>query len=143
VPTFTLVPGVPLMVGGLLVVVPPPPVFAGRTSNVKPGRETVEVPSVTEMVMLSYARWFAAVGVPDSLPVLVLNEVKGGACATENLSLLPSASLAVGWKLHAVPTKVVVVGVPLIFGAAAKVVLAARSDPAASAIAQNNFARGG
>jgi len=75
--------------------------------------------------------------------VLVLNVAKGGAWVTEKVSLLPSASLAVGWKLHAVPTYVVVVGVPLILGAAAKVVPAARSDPAASASAQNNFARGG
>jgi hypothetical protein len=72
-----------------------------------------------------------------------LNVVNGGLCATENVSLSPSASLAVGWKLHAVPTNVCVVGVPLIFGAAAKVVLAANIEPAASAIAQNNLARGG
>jgi hypothetical protein len=140
VPTFTLVGGVPEMVGGWFVV---PPVLAGLTSSVNAGRETVDVPSVTEMVMLLHERWSAALGVPESRPVVLLNVANGGACTTENLSLLPSASLAVGWKLQAVPTKVVVVGVPLIFGAAAKVMLAARSDPAARTNAANSFARGG
>lgn len=76
------------------------------------------------------------------MPVDVLNVVKGGACATENVSLLPSASLAVGWKLHGVPTNVVVVGVPLIFGAAAEADVATSSEPVAAAIAQSKVARG-
>jgi hypothetical protein len=138
VPTFTLVAGVPVMVGGWFVVVD-----AGLTSSVKAGSETVDVPSETDMVMLLLVRWSAAVGVPESLPVLVLNVVNGGLCATEKVSLLRSASLAVGWKLHAVPTRVTVVGVPLIFGAAASVISAARSDPAARTNAANTFARGG
>ena len=63
---------------------------------------------------------FALPGVPESRPVVVLNTAQLGLFWMENVTGLPSGSLAFGWKKYHVPTGAVVAGVPLIVGAAAK-----------------------
>ena len=55
--------------------------------------------SDTEITMLLYAPTFAVVGVPDSRPVVVLKLAHVGRLSTRNVSVLPSASAALGWKL--------------------------------------------
>jgi hypothetical protein len=57
-----------------------------------------------------------AVGVPESLPVVVLNVAHEGRLRIENVRGLPSGSRAVGWNEYAVPTFAVVGGVPVIVG---------------------------
>jgi hypothetical protein len=57
-----------------------------------------------------------APGVPASLPVEVLNVAHDGLLRIENVSGLPSGSLAVGWKEYAVPTLAVLGGVPVMVG---------------------------
>jgi hypothetical protein len=57
-----------------------------------------------------------APGVPCSRPVPVLNVAHVGRFAIANVSALPSASAAVGWKLYAVPCVAVVAGEPEIVG---------------------------
>ena len=54
------------------------------------------LPSVTQIWMPLQVRWCSAEGVPESCPVVVENDAKPGLFVTENVSLLPSASLAVG-----------------------------------------------
>ena len=55
-------------------------------------------------------------GVPDSLPVDVLNVAQEGRFWMLNVSLSPLGSLAVGVKLYAAPVRTEVGGVPLITG---------------------------
>jgi hypothetical protein len=57
------------------------------------------------------------VGVPESLPVDVLNVAQAGLFAMLNVSGSLLASAALGVKLYAVPTLAVVAGVPVIVGA--------------------------
>jgi hypothetical protein len=59
---------------------------------------------------------FALVGVPASRPVLPLNVAQLGRFVIENVSVLPSGSLAVGWNAYAVPAVTVVAGAPDITG---------------------------
>ncbi len=88
-PTAMDVAGLPLMVGALLA--------AAVTVRVKAGREAVTVPSLT---LMTIPEWTAAVvGVPESRPVVVLKLAQLGLLAMENPRVLPSASLAVGWKV--------------------------------------------
>ena len=56
------------------------------------------VPSLTLIVTLLYAPTLAAVGVPVTCPVLESNVAHGGRFATLNVSVLPSASVALGAK---------------------------------------------
>lgn len=111
VPTVAVVGGVPDIVGDLFAF--------GFTISENAGNDTFVVPSDTEMTMLLQVRACSANGVPDTLPVVLENDAKPGLFAIENVSVLWSASLAVGVKDQGTPTVAVVTGVPLIFGAAA------------------------
>src|SRR5262245_25862253 len=104
-----LVDGEPEIVGGVFVT--------GAAATVMPdaGSDAVAVPSLTLMTMLLYVP--AVVGVPDSLPVVVLNVAHVGLFVMANVSVSPLASDAVGWKLYAVPATRLVDGVPEIVGA--------------------------
>src|SRR5688572_18655225 len=90
VPTRAVVGGVPVMVGDLLAY--------GFTVSEKDGSETLVLPSVTEMTMLLQTFACSAYGAPESWPVLVENDAKAGLLTIENVSRLPSESLAVGLK---------------------------------------------
>jgi hypothetical protein len=79
--------------------------------------EVVALPSLTLMAMLGYEPTFAAVGVPESLPVLALNVAQVGLFATLKVSGSPSASLADGVKLYGCPAVTTLAGEPLIDGA--------------------------
>ena len=109
VPTFAVFSGVPEIVGAEFVAT----AAAAVMENV--GRRDAEVtPSVT-MIMIEDAVP-AAVGVPESRPVDVLNVAQLGLLRMENVSVLPSGSFAVGWNEYAVPTVAFVAGVPVIVG---------------------------
>jgi hypothetical protein len=91
VPTFAVLAGVPEMTGDLFA-------FALTTSE-NAGSDTFVVPSLTEITIPLQVRACSAYGVPESWPVVLENDAKPGLLAIENVSLLPSASLAVGLKL--------------------------------------------
>ena len=55
-------------------------------------------PSLTPMPMFANVPTLAAVGVPCSRPVVVLNVAQLGLFAMLNVSVPPSESLAVGWN---------------------------------------------
>ena len=74
-------------------------------------------PSLALMTMFEYVATFAVEGVPDSRPVDVLNVAQEGRFAIENVSVSPSGSVAVGWKLYAAPAITEGAGVPEIVGA--------------------------
>jgi hypothetical protein len=59
-------------------------------------RDADAVPSLTEIVMLEKVPAFAEVGVPDSWPVVVLNEAQEGMFAIENVSAAPRGLDATG-----------------------------------------------
>ena len=80
--------GVPPMTG---VSVP-----VGTTVIEKAGSATLVVPSLTVMTMFAYVPTFAAVGVPDNVPLPVLNLAHVGQLEIEALSGLPSASPSMG-----------------------------------------------
>ena len=88
---------------------------AACTAIVNAGREVVVVPSLALIRIPECAA--AAVGVPERRPLLVLKVAHAGLFVMLNVRVLPSASLAVGWKLYALPTVTEVAGEPLIFGA--------------------------
>src|SRR6185503_14799611 len=67
--------------------------------------------------MLANEPTFAANGVPDRRPVVVLNDAQGGMLSMRKVSVLPSASAALGWKLYAVPTSTERGGLPEMVGA--------------------------
>jgi hypothetical protein len=115
-----VVAGVRLIVGARLLV-------AVRTVIENAGSATLVPPSLTLMTMLEAVPRFALLGVPESLPVEVLNTSQLGLFWMENVSVLPSASAAVGWKLYATPTIAPVGRMPLIVGAAANALGAASS----------------
>ena len=69
---------------------------AAVTVIVNGASEADAVPSLTEIVMLAYVPAFAEVGVPDSCPVVVLNDAQEGMLATENVSVPPRGLDAVG-----------------------------------------------
>src|SRR5262245_30978182 len=79
-PAFTEVTGVPLMTGARFAV--PVAVIANA------GRDEVNLPSLTVIEMPLNVP--AAVGVPDNLPVVVLNVAHAGLFATLNASVSPS-----------------------------------------------------
>jgi hypothetical protein len=78
--------GVPEMTGAAFA--------ADFTVRVKAGSEDVSLPSLALMMMLLYVA--ALVGVPDSLPVVVLNVAQLGLFCTLNPSVSPLASVALG-----------------------------------------------
>src|SRR5256885_1389465 len=107
-PVVAVVAGVPEIVGGR---------FGCVTTIENAGNDAVACPSLTLIAMLADVP--AAVGVPWSCPVVVLNVAQVGMFATLNLSVVPaSGSLAVGVNVYSVPTLSVVGGLPEIVGAA-------------------------
>ena len=107
-PTFALVDGVPLIFGAVFVVDEPDTVML----NV--GSDAFVTPSVAVMTMLENTP--VAVGVPESLPVDVLNVAHDGLLRMDSVTVLPSGSFTVGWNEYAVPTFAVVGGVPVMVG---------------------------
>jgi hypothetical protein len=94
-PTTALVDGVPLIFGAVLLV---DVVVEVVTVSEKPSSDRDAVPSLTRILMLGNTPTLLFVGVPESTPVLELNESQPGLLAIENLSVSPSASFAVGLK---------------------------------------------
>src|SRR5262245_9060277 len=92
-------------------------VGAPFTASEKGASAVVALPSLTLMRMFAVVPAFAAVGVPESWPFAVLKVAHCGRFAMENVSLSPSASLAVGTKEYVAPTAIVVIGVPEMLGA--------------------------
>jgi hypothetical protein len=80
------------------------------------GSETVVVPSLTLIRMLENVPVCVLLGVPDSLPVVVLNAAQAGLFAILNVRVLPSGSRAVGVNEYATPVRTEVGGVPEIVG---------------------------
>ena len=105
-PTVAVVGGDPEIVGGRLA--------AGLTLIANTGSDVVLVPSLT--LIATFENVPAAVGVPCSCPVDVLNVAHAGRLTIENVSVLPSGSLAVGVKAYCTPTVAVVGGDPEIVG---------------------------
>jgi hypothetical protein len=106
VPTPPVVGGVPEIVGGR---------FGCVTAIENAGSDAVACPSLTLIAMLANVP--AAVGVPDSCPVLPLNVAQAGRLVILNVSVVPvSGSLAVGVNVYRVPTLPVVGGLPEIVG---------------------------
>ena len=60
------------------------------------GSDTVEVPSLTRIVMLENVPTFELLGVPYKRPFVVLNVAHEGLFAMLKLSVLPFGSLALG-----------------------------------------------
>jgi hypothetical protein len=87
------------------------------TAMLKAGSEAETLPSLTLTTMFEYVPTLAASGVPEILPVVVLNVAQEGLLAIEKVSASPLASVAVGWKLYRLFAFNEVLGVPLIFGA--------------------------
>ncbi len=85
-PSATDVAGVPEITGARLAT--------ALTTMLNVGSETDVVPSLTLILMLENVP--VAVGVPASLPVLVLNEAHAGLPEMLNVKALPLASLADG-----------------------------------------------
>src|SRR5688500_17122743 len=63
------------------------------------GSDTVSLVSVTEITMPEYTPAAAACGVPDSRPVPVLNVAQLGKFWMLYVSVSPSASAPLGWKV--------------------------------------------
>ena len=89
-PGITEVAGVPDMTGGRFGML--------FTVIVNAGSCAVACPSLTRIAMLLYVPTWLAVGVPCSRPVVVLNVAQLGRFVMLNVSVPPSASLAVGWN---------------------------------------------
>ena len=68
--------------------------FATLATMLNAGNEALSLPSLTLMMILLKVP--AAVGVPDSCPVVVLKLAQAGLFLIEKVSGLPSGSLAVG-----------------------------------------------
>lgn len=68
--------------------------LAVRTVIANAGSEAVDDPSLTLMMMLEKVP--VLLGVPESLPVVVLKVAQLGRFVMENASVLPSASAALG-----------------------------------------------
>jgi hypothetical protein len=81
------------------------------------GSDVVALPSLALITMFAYEPTFAAVGVPDNWPVLVLKVAQAGLFVMLKLSASPSSSLAEGMKVYDCPAVTAVAGAPLIVGA--------------------------
>ena len=93
VPTVAVVPGVPVMVGAVFVPEEPDTVMSNA------GSEAEDTPS--EAMIITWAYVPAVVGVPETLPVDVLNVAHDGLLRIERVSALPSGSFAVGLNAYA------------------------------------------
>ena len=87
-PAVTLVAGEPEIVGALLA--------AAFTVIENAGNDAESDPSLTVMTMLLKVRTCVVPGVPESLPVEVLNEAQEGRLLTLNTRVWPSGSEADG-----------------------------------------------
>ena len=85
-----------LRVGGVQLRVAEPVVVVVDTTIANAGSEADRLPSLTLIPMFEYVPVCALLGVPDSLPVVVLNVAQAGLLVMLNVSGLPSGSLAVG-----------------------------------------------
>jgi hypothetical protein len=103
-------------VGGVQLSVAEPVVVVDATTIANAGSEAVELPSLTRMTMFEYVPVCVLLGVPDSLPVVVLKAAQAGLFAMLKVSVLPSGSLAVGVNAYATPVRTEVGGVPEIVG---------------------------
>jgi hypothetical protein len=74
------------------------PVGPACTVIVNAASDAEAVPLLTEIVMLAYVPTLAAVGVPDSWPVVVLNDAQEGMFAIEKVSDPPLGLVVVGVK---------------------------------------------
>jgi hypothetical protein len=108
VPTITEVAGVPEMTGARF--------GALETAIENAGSCALVCPSLTAITMLPYVPTWLVEGVPCSRPVDALNVAHDGRFVIENVSVLPSGSLADGWNEYAVPAVTEVGGVPEIVG---------------------------
>src|SRR6185312_9998232 len=88
---------------------------AAVTCRANAGSAALILPSLTLMRMPDVV--LTVVGVPDSRPVEASKLAQPGLFAIENVSALPSGSLAVGRKEYAVPAVIDVTGVPEMVGA--------------------------
>jgi hypothetical protein len=64
----------------------------------KAGSEALAAPSATLITIPAVVPAFAAVGVPDSWPVVLLNVAHDGLFTMENVRVPPAASEALGWN---------------------------------------------
>ena len=104
-------------VGGIQLIVALP-FAAGTTAMLKAGRLALPPrPSLAEMLMLLYVPTCAALGVPLSAPVDVLNDAQAGALLTLNVSVSPSGSLTAGVNKYELPANTCGLGLPPIVGA--------------------------
>src|SRR6185295_10537652 len=78
--------------------------------------DALACPSLTLMMMLSKVPTLLAVGAPESRPVVALKPAQDGLLEIENVSGLPSASEAAGWKVYDLPTRTDFGGLPAMFG---------------------------
>jgi hypothetical protein len=62
------------------------------------GSEALDAPSATLITIPVYVPTLAAVGVPESCPVVVLNVAHAGWPTIENVRVPPAASEALGWN---------------------------------------------
>ena len=62
------------------------------------GNEALDAPSATLTTMPAYVPTLAAVGVPESWPVLVSKVAHAGLPTIENVRVPPAASEALGWN---------------------------------------------
>src|SRR5579862_9206859 len=112
-----LVSGVPLVfcVGASQPRVALP--LAGAVTVMLNGASDADAdPSLTLITIFLNVPAFALDGVPASLPELLLKLAHDGRFATENVSGLPSGSLALGVNAYSAPSATLVAGVPLITG---------------------------
>ena len=109
-PCVAVVGGAPEIVGGRLPV-------GACTVIANAGSDAVAAPSLTAITMLPNVPVVPTGGVPLNRPVVVLNAAQLGRPEIANVSGLPSASLAVGTNVYAVPASTLVIGAPAIDGA--------------------------
>jgi hypothetical protein len=86
------------------------------TVMVKAGSAAVCLPSLTLITIGPDAPTSAADGVPLSWPLVVLKLAHEGFPVMAKVSVLPSVSAALGWKVYAVPATALVPGLPEIVG---------------------------
>jgi hypothetical protein len=76
---------------------------AAATTIENAGRDTLELPSFTDMTMPLYVPTAVLEGVPVSVPCAVSNEAQEGLFLMLNVSVAPLAPEALGVKLYIEP----------------------------------------
>jgi hypothetical protein len=90
---------------------------AGVTAIWNGASETLDVPSLTLIVIPPKVPTSAAAGLPESAPDVVLKIAQAGLLAIEKVNLAPAAAVTVGSKAYGVPAATTAGGVPAIAGA--------------------------